>query len=169
MPYAPNVYPLLLAELLVYEQLALYIDPVFKGGIVHAAGVVQRPAVLALALDEVFRTVRAHREHDGAGWGADEAAPLVLRTVKIMRWHGPCDELVRNRVETDWGSVPSWELPPSILDLMEHLPHVPSDLLRKSKVLYGRIPVVLSTERLLTKHTAGCSARAACSARPWRS
>ena len=94
MAYVADVHPLLLAQLLVDEELALYLDAVLQSRVVHAAGTVEGPAVPPLALEVVLGMVRAHGVDDRAGGGAYEAALLVLRAVQVVGGHGPCHELV---------------------------------------------------------------------------
>ncbi len=63
-----------------------------QGGVVHAAGAMERPAVPPLTLEVVLGMVRAHGVDDRAGGGADEAALLVLGTTQVVGGHGPCDD-----------------------------------------------------------------------------
>ena len=68
--------------------------PVLESRVVHAAGTVEGPAMLTLALEVVLRMVRAHGVDDGSELRADESAALVLRTVKVVRRHRQGDGLV---------------------------------------------------------------------------
>ncbi len=95
MADAADVDALLLALFLVHEELALYLDAVLQGGVVHAARAVQRPAVSPLALEVVLRVVGAHGVDHGAGGGAYEAA--FLSSGRRRSWAG------MDQVTNSWG------------------------------------------------------------------
>ena len=97
--------------------------------------------------------------------GADESAPLLLRTVRIMTGHAPMDVLVilgSEEMDVAFGVV---ESPLSLLNLVVDLLQRPSDLDCKFKVLYGRIQSGLHG-RPRIYWMMGCRLRTALSARP---
>ena len=115
---------LLLAKHLVREELPLDLDTALEGGVVHAFGASERPAVPALALAVMLGIVGTCGVHYSSGGGADEAASLPVGTTEVVGGHAPRDVLA--------------------VGLRSFLTLVPDVILRmKSKVLYGRIRGVL--------------------------
>ncbi len=106
MPYAADVYALLLAELLVDEELARYLDSVLQGRVVHAAGAVEGPAVPPLALEVVLGMVRAHGVDDGAE--GERMKPHFLSSGRCRSWAG------MDHVTNSWGTGSKWIWVPSL-------------------------------------------------------
>ena len=93
MTYVTDRDALLLAEHLVGEELLLDLDPALEGGVVHALGASETPAMPALALAMMLGILRTGGVDYAPCGGADEAATLPVGTRRIVGGHAPGDVL----------------------------------------------------------------------------
>jgi len=101
MPEIASSDALLVAELLESEQVALGFHSVLEGGVVHAMGAAEGPAMPALALAVMFRMIGAHRVDYAALPAPDEAAAASIRSFLIMAGHPPVEECMVPVAERD--------------------------------------------------------------------
>ena len=137
MTYVTDRDAFLLREHLVGEKLLLDLDPALEGGVVHALGTSETPAVPALALAVMLGILRTRRVDYASCEGADEAAALPVWTREVVGGHAPGDVLA-----VGLGAFLHWYSREAFLN--PTLSFVPDVILRmKSKVLYGRIRRIL--------------------------